>query len=127
MESDKELIYQSEIKRAYTKLLCPEWKHWWSEEVHHVPFYHKGGQTFSYVETETLQVAITAGVLSEKGVANDLPQSAIFWSPRMTQTTALKCVIYQYSEIHSEKLLFREAPKFYEQKFRQASSSPKAL
>jgi hypothetical protein len=79
------------------------------------------------VQTETWQPALITGIVSGILKTACPPTTFLFWSPGMTQTSALACVIFQLLRRHPDKLLYRMPPTFYTDKFRRDSLSVESL
>jgi hypothetical protein len=124
---DHHFVFQEEILDIYKSIVAPEWQIWVSEESKHVASYCYEWTGLTYVQTETWQPAFMAGILSGILKAACSPTTFLFWSPGMTQTSALACVIFQLLRRHPDKLLYRMPPAFYADKFRRDSLSVESL
>ena len=127
-DGDHHFVYQQEILDIYTTLVASDWQNYISEEVKHTRGYRHEWKGLTYVESETLQPTFTAGILT--GIFKipcQPPTSFLYWSPGMTQRTALACVVFQLLNRHAEKLLYRTDPFFHVENFRQNSLSVDSL
>jgi hypothetical protein len=125
---DHHFVYQQEILDVYTNIIASDWQIWVSEEVKYVAGYRHEWTGLTYVQTESLQPTFVAGIIS--GILKtpyQPPTSFLFWSPGMTQESALACVIFQLLNRYAEKLVYRMAPTFYAEKFRGSSLSVESL
>jgi hypothetical protein len=124
---DHHFVFQEEVLDVYKSIIAPEWQIWVLEESKHVASYCHEWTGLTYVQTETWQPAFIAGILSGILKAACPPTTFLFWSPGMTQTSALACVIFQLLRRHPDKLLYRMPPTFYADKFRRDSLSVESL
>lgn len=119
--------YQREMMEIYHCPADSKWETWIAEETRHVSWHRQTSPGLYYVQTETIQPAICANLMSRSlrtnGVSHEIPLISLFWSPDMTKLSALVVMVFQVLERHSETLLYQQAPDFYSRKFRRQSIS----
>jgi hypothetical protein len=124
---EEDSTYQKEMMETYHCPVDSKWETWITEETRHVSFHRQTSPGLYYVQTETMQPAIAANLMSRSlrtnGVSHEIPLITLFWSPDMTKLSALVVMVFQVLERHSETLLYQQAPDFYSRKFRRQSIS----